>query len=491
MQVKIEGYAPDLNPRTEGIVTNCATAIPTYKGLKGAPSAVASPLAALAAACMGSVIIEQNDGTSRLIAGTSTELFEAGISTWATVTNATADYSLTTDISWSFAQFKDTTIAVNKDDIVQVSDSSVFGDAASFAPKASIAEVANDFLILFDVFDQGGIYDSADRPNGWWTAGKGGTSVWTPGIGNECYTGELTSAPGPIIAAKRFGNEVIAYKEFSMFRGIYTGAQGWEFEQLAGEAGAISKRSVVDIGTTDNPLHLIMGPTDFWLYDGTRARSIGAPLRATIFAELDRANRKYVKVLHSRQLNVVYWYYPVSGGSTPDKCVTYNYKTDRWGRDDRTIEETTDYLASGITWDSLGSNYSTWNDINAGTWDSAFLQAGLTTPAVFDTSHNLKTLSGDPTGMSITTGDFGSNELYSTVRRVIPIYHVYPTSGQMTASYRNTLGDSLTSDSAVGNDSKGRFDILRSAPWHRFAIEFTGDVEVSALDIDMVADGNE
>lgn len=490
MEVKIEGYAPDLDPRTPGVLTNCAAMISTLRGMKGAPTPVSTPLAALAAACQGAAIVQNLAGASRLIAGTATELFEAGVSTWNTVTAAAGDYSVGSN-TWSFSQFGDFTLAVTKSTILQSTNSTVFANASTTAPMAEIVETANNFVVLFNVKDQGAIYDSADRPNGWWAGGRGGVTVWTPSVGNECYTGELTSTPGPILAAKRFGTDVIAYKEFSMFRGYYLGSQGWQFDEIPGDAGAISKRSVVDIGTTDNPLHLIMGATDFWLFDGSRPRSIGDPVRNAVFNSLDRVNRAYVKVLHSRQLNVVYWFYPVSGGTTPDKCVTYNYRTNRWGRDDRTIQEVTDYIDSGITWTSLGSAYSTWDSLAASTWDSSFLQAGLSTPAIFDASNVLKTLSGVAATTSITTGDFGSNDQYSTLRRVVPVYLTYPSTGSMTPSYRNTLGDALTSDSAIGNDSKGRFDTLRSAPWHRVTIEFTGAVEVAALNIDMVGDGGE
>ena len=491
MEVPIQGYAPDLDPRTPGVLTNCAALIPSIRGMKGAPTPVATPLAALAAACTGAAILEKTDGSTRLIAGTTTELFEAGVSTWNTVTAASGDYSGAAAVTWDFAQFGDTTIAVNKNDIVQTSDSSVFANASTTAPKASIVETANNFVILFDVFDQGGIYDSADRTNGWWTAGRGGTTVWTPSVANECYTGELSSTPGPVIAGKRFGDQVIAYKEFSMFRGYYLGSQGWQFDEIPGEAGAISKRAVINVGTTDNPLHLIMGPFDFWIYDGSRPRSIGSDLKDTIFAELDRANRKSVKTLHSKQLNVVYWFYPVSGGTTPDKCVVYNYKTGKWGRDDRTIEEVTDYIDSGITWDSLGDDFSTWDDLFATTWDESFLQSGLATPAIFDTSHNLKTLSGVAGTTSMTTGDYGSVQRYSTVTRVTPIYITYPDSGQLTHSYRNVIGESLTSDSAIGNNSKGEFDVLRSAPWHRDTIQFSGAVEIAGLNVELSVDGDE
>jgi len=37
--------------------------------------------------------------------------------------------------------------------------------------------------------------------------------------------------------------------------------------------------------------------------------------------------------------------------------------------------------------------------------------------------------------------------------------------------------------------SNGRFDLFRSAPWHRAKFDFTGTVEFSAIDADIKPDG--
>lgn len=492
MEVPLNGYAPDLDPRTPGVLTACSALIPSLKGMKGAPGAVSTPLAALAGTCLGAAVTKLTDGTTRLFAGTSTEMFEASVSTWATVTASAGDYSLTGEAGWHFAQFGDDTIAVSKTETTQVSTSSgSFAEAHSTAPKASIAIAVNGFVILFDVNDQAGIYDSLDRPNGWWAAGKGGYTTWTPSIANECYTGTLTSSPGPIVAGLRFGDIAIAYKQYSMFRGFYIGLPGWQFEEIPGQAGAISKRAVVDIGTTDNPIHFIFGVDDFWIYDGSRPRSIGIPVKNTVFRELDRANDYVVQCLHDRTNNLVYCFYPVSGGTTPDKCVVYNYKTGKWGRDDRTIQMVAEYIGSGITYHGLGTEYSTYHDLPSTSYDTSFLNTGLPVLAVFDSSNTLKTLNGTASNSSFNTWSSGSDSFYTTLRRVHPMFLTFPSTGQMTNYYQDTLGSSMSADSAVTMDSKGRFDILRSANWHSQLFEFVGNVEIAGLNYDFVKDGDE
>lgn len=488
------GYAPDLPSNTPGILTNCSAFIPSLKGMKAAPSAQSFSLGALAAACRGAGLGRKLDATARVIAGTATKLYEAGSTTWSDVTRASGgDYSLGTENRWRFAMRGDVMFAAAKTDILQSSSGSgAFANNASNAPKAGVVEVANGFIFLFDVNDQGAIFDSADRPHGWWAARTSGT--WTPSIANEAYTGELTSTPGKIRAGRRFGSSVIAYKDQSMYLGVYAGQSGWEFSLIPGDAGAISQEVVVDVGTADNPVHIFMGFSDFYIYDGARPIPIGTPLTKTVFGELNRSFTYVCMALHDRTEKNVYFFYPVGSAITPDKCVVYNYKSGIWGRDDRTVEAVVEYLSGGVTYDDLGATYSTYADLPVLSYDTAFVSTGFSSPAIFNTSHRPQTLDGVASNSSMTTGDYGSDEVIQLLSRVQPLFLSKPTSATMRNDYRDNLGDSLSSDTAVAMDTKGRFDVKnggRSANWHRAHFEFVGATEIQALNAEMQEDGLE
>ncbi len=491
MLVPLLGYGPDLDPTTPGVLPDCATLVPTVRGtMEGAPSPQNTALPALAAACLGAAVVRKLDNTTRFIAGTATKLYEAGSTSWTDRTRASGgDYNLGTDVLWTFAQYGDQSIASSKSEILQVSSSGAFANAAANAPKASVVETANNFILVFDVNDQGGIYDSADRPNGWWAART--STTWTPSVANEAYTGDLKSTPGKIVAAKRFGNAIIAYKARSMYLGAYIGQSGWDFALIPGEAGAASAYAVIDVGTTDNPMHIFMGFEDFYAFDGSRPVSIGAPLTRTVFRELNKQYSFTVKALHDRVAKRVYFFYPVASSVNPDKCVVYNYKTGKWGRDDRSIEAVVDYITAGLTYDDLGTYYSTYNDLPSVSYDSSFWTSGFPSPAIFNTSHLVQTLDGPSASSSMTTWDMGADEQLTEVMRVQPLFLSKPTTGSMTNYYRSSLGNSLTSDQTVSMDAKGRFDVLRSANWHRDVFSFTGTVEISAMRVDAQPDGDE
>jgi hypothetical protein len=487
--MKLIGYAPDIDQTIEGVITDCSAFIPTEKGMQAAPSAQDGGTDALSTACLGASSVRKLDNSFRLIAGIATKLYELSGSSWVDVARlAGGNYAATTDNPWRMTQFGNTTLAVNKSDTLQYSESSNFADVSG-APKASIVETVQNFVFLFDTDE--GTYGNS--PNRWWCAGIGTYDDWVPAIATQCATGILTSAPARISAGKRFGNQIIAYKERAMFIGTYVGAPTiWDWQQIPGEAGCSSQEAVVNIGTAENPVHIFMGIDDFWRFDGARPVPIGAPLRKTVYADFDAAYANRIKSLHDRKNSRVYFFYPSLGGSGAiDSCVVYHYRNNTWGRDDRTIEAVVEYLAGGITYDTWDTLYPTYNDIpNALSYDSPFLTAGQFTPGIFDNNHDLKSIDGVATNSSFTTGDMGDDVNYYLLERVKPRWLTKPTSATMTNFYKDSEGDTLTTDQMT-TMSLSRFDVLRSARWHRLQFNMVGDAVLNDLNIQYSEDGLE
>lgn len=485
------GYAPDADPVTPGVIINCSALIPTIRGYKGSPATVSQGIDTLGGQCYGAVLARNNDDTTRLIAGTSSKLQELSGTSWTDRTGATLNGLGTTDF-WCFAQFGDAILATAKTEIPKfIESATTFANVTATAPKAAIVEVANNFTLLFDVNDQGALFDSADRPNGWWCAAKGGYTSYTPSGASEAATGTLHSTPGKITAAKAFGYQVIAYKLRSMYLGTYVGAPViWDWQLIPGDAGALCNTAVVNVGTSEQPRHIFMGWDNFYQYAGGQAVPIGNLIKDAVFSELDYNNFSAVRTQHDRKAKVVRFYYPVSGGRTPDKCVVYNYITGKWGRDDRTIQAAVDYAATGITWDEIGDSVPTWDSFPSLPWDQAFLGAAGEYPAVFDSTNSLVTLTGPSAQSSITTGDYGDPQMYSTLIRVIPQFLSAPNTAQYAAFYRDNLADDLTTGQ-VATMSKGRFDVFHSARWHRGRFDMTGDFEIVGFTPQATEDGEE
>jgi len=488
--VQLVGYAPDLPPTTPGVLTECTNMIPTVRGMKGGPS-LQEPsgiTGALAAACQGGATVRKLDESVRVFAGTSTDLYEIAGGSWTERTRASGgDYSLGSDLRWRFAQFGDVSLAVAKSDTLQSSSSGAFADVAD-APKAGVVEVVGQFVFLGDTNET----TFGDSPNRWWCSAKGDYTDWTPAISTECTTGLITSTPGKIRAIKRFGPHVVIYKQRSIHLGIYAGQPSiWSFDrEISSQVGALSHEAVADVGTPEEPRHIFMGFDDFYEFNGGRPRPIGQGwVKEQVFSELNQTYSERAIALHDRANSVVYFFYPSGANNNPDKCVVYNYKTQRWGRADRSVEFAMEYSSVGLSYDDLGDTYATYDDLPDISYDSTVWTAGAPLPAVFNTSHTLQTLDGESTSSGFSLGDFGDDEQFTTVLRVRPRFFTAPTAASLVNKYRNNLGDSLTTG-ATTSLSNGKFDLKRSARWHSLDFTFTGPTELGILDVQMTEDGS-
>src|SRR5579885_1603222 len=110
MPAKLLSLQPDLDPTTPGIVTDCNFVVPSVRGLKAAASPVKASVGPLSGQCLGAAVLAKLAGTTRVIAGTSTHLYEGGATAWSDVTRAAGVYSAVTG-RWRFAQYGDISIA--------------------------------------------------------------------------------------------------------------------------------------------------------------------------------------------------------------------------------------------------------------------------------------------------------------------------------------------------------------------------------------------
>lgn len=474
--IPLAGFAPDLDPTTPGVITDCTNLIPTLKGYKGGYSGASVGLDALAAAALSAAVVTKLDATNRLIAGTATKLYEKSGTGW--VDRSGAVYNASASFPWHFAQFGDTTLAANKGDIIQASSSGAFANLAVAAPKAGAICTASGFVMVGNTNEA----TYGDSPDRWWCSAYLDATDWTPAIATQCATGRLVDSPGDIRAMRTLGYNVVAYKERSLYYGTYAGPPSvWQWSLIPGEIGCSAQDAIVNIGTA----HVFIGFEDFYLFDGTRPVPIGAPVREFFFADLDPNYRYKIKGSHDRKNALVYFYYPRLGSSGAiSGCIVYNYKADKWGLAHRTVECPVEYVSGGYTWDTLPIIGSTWDDWPAVAYDSPFWIAATEVSAYIGTDHKVYSLTGASATSSMTTGDVGEENQQTLIRRVTLRYQDRPASATMTNYYQDVHGDSWTTD-ATTTESNGRFDVLRTAPWHRAKFDFTGDVEVSGMNADI------
>lgn len=485
--MKLIGYAPDADQTTEGVLIDCVSFIPTEKGMQAAPSPQSAGASPLVAPCYGAALTRALDNTFRVFAGTVTNLYELSANVWIDRTRAVGGaYAVGVDNFWRFTQFGNATLAVAKTETLQSTSSGAFANVTG-APKASIVETVAGFVFLFDTNEA----SFGDSPNRWWCAAINSFTDWVPSIATQSATGLLVSAPGRIYAGKRFGDRIIVYKERAMYIGNYVGApQIWNFQQIEGEAGCNSQEAVVNVGSSDNPTHIFMGADDFWRFDGARPVPIGGPIRKTVYADLDYAFANRIKTLHDRINSRVYFYYPSKGnGGNLNRCVVYHYRLNTWGRDDRPIQATLEYLSGGVTWDSMP--FTTWDSINPNVaWDSPFWTSGNLSVGIFDNTNRLNSLDGAATTASFTLNDMGDDDKFYLLQRVKPRWLVKPAAATMTNYFKQSEGDTLNTGVTTAM-SVSRFDVLISSRWHRLQFNTVGDCTVNEIEAVYQIDGAE
>jgi hypothetical protein len=169
----------------------------------------------------------------------------------------------------------------------------------------------------------------------------------------------------------------------------------------------------------------------------------------------------------------------------------FNTETGQWGKLSLGIEYVADYVSSGVTYESLGTLYSTYDDLpETISFDSPFWNSGSSVLAVFKTDHKTYQLSGSPEESRFTTGHYGDTVNFTTIQRIKPRFLKSPTSSTLNYSHSNTDAETFTNN--ITSTYSGRYyDLIWSAQWHKFEFVFNGAVSMSGFDPVFIQDGSE
>lgn len=475
------GFAPDLDPTTPGVITSCNQVIPTLKGVAGAPTALDAGFPALASTCRGAAAVTRLDNLRRVFAGTPLAMYELVGSAWTDRSKA-GGYTGGAENAWRFAQFGNVSLAANQVDKIQASTAGAFADITQ-APKARIIETASGFVLAYGTNDP----TNGDLPDGWACSGIYDHVTWTPGASTQASNGRLLDTPGEIRAAKRLGANVVVYKERSMYLGQYVGPPiVWAHQLIASDIGTLSQECVIDTGTA----HLFITRDDICIYDGSLPRSMNAPVREWFFKNSDPTYRYRTKGYYDRFSGRAWWFYAgkSSGGALTD-AIIYNTKSDKWGYAQVNVQTVLDYTPPDTTWDNWPPGPATdYENIADLPFDSPAFDTDQAALAIFGADSKLATLVGPCANSSIITGDFGDDDLYSTIAAVIPRFIARPSASSVT-NYTKAYADDapeLCNTSAINGN---KYDVLSSGRYHRLKFDHTGDYEMVGFTPKLETDG--
>ncbi len=484
--IPITGFAPDADSTTPGILTDCSNLVPTLRGMSGAPTPLDANLPALPSECRGAAVMARLDKLSRVFVGTQTALYELS-STSLVNQSRPSGYAGNIENRWRFAQFGNASLACNETEQLQVSTGAgtAFADIPQ-SPRARIIVTASGFVLAFCI---NAAYAGGDRPDGWACSHLYDHMTWAPAESNQAAFGYLLDTPGEIRAAQRLGRDVVVYKERSLYLGRYVGKPVvWQWDLVSSNVGAISAEAIIDTGTA----HVFIGRDDFWVFDGARPMPIKSAPKEWFFGYSDPTYRYRIRSHFDQAKNLCWWFFPTAGsGGALTEAVVYNLSTDRWGRVALPIETVFQYQGAETNYDSwpddLGITYDTLPDLP---FDSPAFDTSASAMGIVATDHKIKTLTGPAGAASLTTGDFGDDEQYTTLSRVAPRFTRRPGASSMTHYTRDFDGGALENRGST-TLAGSHFDPLASGRYHRLRIDLSGDFEIVGFTPALIPDGME
>ena len=461
------GFAPDADQTTPGVLSDCQNLIPSLIGMEGAPEPVAQAgIPPLPAACRGTAVVYKLDNTRRIFAATTAGIYELVAGAW-TNRSRVGGYSGSADARWSFAQFGDTTLMANGAQKIQRSTSGAFADIAT-APIAQVIFSVGSFVMALN---------TDGSTDGWHCCAAFDDTDWTQSLTTQAASGRLVATPGHLTAGARLGEYAIAYKERSIFLGQYVGTPViWDWVQVAGgDAGCVGKNALCDIGGA----HFFVGPDNFWLFDGTRPIPIGDGAVRRWFVEKASSDYLYkTTCVFDRENNRVWVFYPKAGSTECDGVLVYHVQTKQWGRADRSIQSALMHVTPGVTFNTWNDYGATFNSLPSVGFDSPFWASAARVLSVFDSTNQLKSYTGESVSSSLTTGEVGDDDAVSKLQQIRLRYRQAPSAATAQTLHSANSGGTFAVG-VSGNMNDGKFDLLRSARWHKATVTFTGPVQVT------------
>lgn len=497
--VPIRGFEPDIDDTIPGAIPVMDGFLPTLRGLCSVPSQADAGLTGLTATAIaspsihGAATLQRPDGSYRVFTaigdGDSSQIWEASSTSWSE-SGPAAGYSKTANALWTFTQYGNISFAAQRGEPIQYSVSTGAFATLVGAPNATIVLTALEFIVAFDTTDA----TYGDRPNGWWCSAAGDYTSWTPDIATQANLGLLEETPGRVIAAKMRHSEIVAYKQRGLHVGRYVGSPVvWQWEALSEEVGTFGPHCVVSVRTQ----HYFPGPDGFYMFDGVRPMNISDNKVDEFFLNsLDYDNAWKIVGTHDEHKNVIWWLYPRLGDSGQLRAyIAYNYKSGRWGYGNFEADWIFNYATTGLTYEDLGTLYSTYEDLPDIPYDAlagpegspilATIGDGTSDPKV------LKLVTGTSGTTSITTHKIGVDGGTSIVTRIRPRFRTRPTTGTGIVFETDDAGATVTTAVTSVGLSNGAFDYVRASRWQQLKQTYTGNVEILGYDINVQVDGAE
>jgi len=410
--------------------------------------------------CLGACFA-RTDGGYFLFAGTKTRLYKynSGTSAWDDVSRAAGGaYNVPDGDYWSFAQFGNTLIACNIQDVPQAGPVDTLGPGNRFTalagspPQARYVTVVGDFVVL-------GCLSANNRKVR--NSAINDATGWTVGV-NLCDEQEF--ADGGRVTGIAGGEFGYVMQETSIRRMIFQPGSdtAFRFERVEKEHGAAAGYAVV---ATINAVFFISND-GFYSFGESGLVPIGAQRVNRWFrANSDSARFFSVIAFTDPYAPRIYWaFYNAAGSANFDRLLIYDWQLDRWSWSDAGAMFWATSVTSGLSLEALDS----FGSIDTGvpySLDSRVWEGGRPVIGALDIAGRLAFLEGAaPLDATLATAPLQLNPgARANVGSVMPIGVFNGASLAVRAGRRERTQDPVSYTAAVTPSARSGIARLKAS----------------------------
>lgn len=443
--------------------------------------------------------------TTRYIVHAGTDKVFVDDGTTRTDITPASDFTGTQDDRWSGGAFNGILLINNSVEIPHYWDGNIANNLAALTGwnanwRCKFIKPFKNYVIAGNITKSGTAYPSMVK----WSdeAVPGAVPASWDETDPALNAGEqdLGETPDVLIDAMQLGDQMILYKERSMYAMQFIGAPFiFRFQRLPGDDGILSRGCV-----TNTPKgHVVLTSNDVVIHQGQGTQSIAdGRVRQFIFDNLNKTVFGRAFVCTNPPTNEVFICFPSSESENCDLMAVWNWKDNTWGF--RTLTNVTYGDACQINTDAAFFNWSqdsqTWAD-DTTTWSQSefspneyrLIFARTTAISAFDisTQDDGVAIPASLERTAIQFGDPYSNKLIRSLypRIDAPAGTVINVSvgGSMTANtaptYSTPVPFTVGSQIKIDSFATGRFLAVK--------FESTADVvwRIRSYDIDLVQTG--